>query len=77
MSVFLTPDLKPFFGGTYFPPSDNPLYRVIGFPSLLKRITYLWKNERKKLEESSDQIIKALQSQEEGKKDLTLFEKGF
>ena len=24
MSVFLTPDLKPFFGGTYFPPSDSP-----------------------------------------------------
>src|SRR5713226_3375729 len=36
MSVFLTPDLKPFFGGTYFPPDDR--YGRLGFRSLLLRI---------------------------------------
>ena len=34
MSVFLTPDLKPFYGGTYFPPDDR--YGRPGFVSLLK-----------------------------------------
>ena len=36
MSVFLTPDLKPFVGGTYFPPQD--LYRRPGFSTVLKNI---------------------------------------
>ena len=36
MSVFLTPDLKPFFGGTYFPPKDSP--RQPGFITLLDAI---------------------------------------
>src|SRR5947208_4021082 len=36
MSVFLTPELKPFYGGTYFPPADA--YGRPGFPTLLKSI---------------------------------------
>ena len=36
MSVFLTPELKPFVGGTYFPPRDA--YGRPGFPTLLKSI---------------------------------------
>ena len=36
MSVFLTPDLQPFFGGTYFPPRDG--HGRPGFPTLLKRV---------------------------------------
>ena len=36
MSVFLTPDLKPFVGGTYFPPRDS--YGRPGFATLLKKI---------------------------------------
>ena len=35
MSVFLTPDLEPFFGGTYFPPEDGR--GMLGFPNLLQR----------------------------------------
>ena len=44
MSVFLTPDLKPFLGGTYYPPEDK--FGRPGFKSLLKRIADGWKNER-------------------------------
>ncbi|MGH7221915.1 MAG: thioredoxin domain-containing protein, partial [Gemmataceae bacterium] len=40
MSVFLTPDLKPFTGGTYFPPDDR--YGRPGFKSLLTHITEVW-----------------------------------
>ena len=36
MSVFLTPELEPFMGGTYFPPEDR--FRQPGFPTLLKAI---------------------------------------
>ncbi|MBI4535302.1 MAG: thioredoxin domain-containing protein, partial [Ignavibacteriae bacterium] len=52
MSMFLTPDLKPFFGGTYFPPETR--YGRIGFPELLTRIHHLWMNQREKILESAD-----------------------
>jgi len=54
MSVFLTPDLKPFFGGTYFPP-DNRQGRP-GFPSLLQQIAALWRERRDELAHSADEI---------------------
>jgi uncharacterized protein YyaL (SSP411 family) len=60
MSVFLTPDLKPFFGGTYFPPVDN--YGRPGFPTLVKRISELWQTEREKLIGSSEEITSHLSS---------------
>lgn len=36
LTVFLAPDLTPFFGGTYFPPTDSG--QQLGFPSLLRLI---------------------------------------
>ncbi|MDE1977135.1 MAG: thioredoxin domain-containing protein, partial [Elusimicrobia bacterium] len=47
LSVFLTPELKPFFGGTYFPP--EPRWGMPGFPDLLERIAALWKTNAKDL----------------------------
>ncbi len=49
MTVFLTPDLKPFYGGTYFPPEDR--WGRIGFKNLILRLNELWTREqsRKKL----------------------------
>jgi hypothetical protein len=44
MSVFLTPDRRPFFAGTYFPPTDR--YGRPGFSTLLKRIAQLWRSQR-------------------------------
>jgi uncharacterized protein YyaL (SSP411 family) len=41
MSVFMTADGKPFFGGTYFPPDDR--YGRMGFISLLERISEIWR----------------------------------
>ncbi len=46
MSVFLTPELEPFFGGTYFPPDDR--YGRPGFPSLLRWVHELWQNDRER-----------------------------
>ncbi|MDE1171830.1 MAG: thioredoxin domain-containing protein [Verrucomicrobium sp.] len=58
MSVWLTPDLKPFYGGTYFPPQDR--YGRPGFPTLLQRIAGLWKSDRDTIEKQSGQIIQQL-----------------
>ena len=68
LNVFLTPELKPFFGGTYFPP--EPRFGVQGFPQLLERIADLWEHQRDQLTKSGDELAKALaqysQSQEAG-----------
>src|SRR5262249_7710930 len=54
MSVFLTPDLKPFFGGTYFPP-DNRHGRP-GFLQLLHHIHQLWETRRDDLADSAAEV---------------------
>jgi uncharacterized protein YyaL (SSP411 family) len=58
MSVWLTPDLKPFVGGTYFPPDDR--YGQPGFTKVLGRIAEAWKKDHGKIAQSGDQIIAAL-----------------
>src|ERR1051326_7097656 len=54
LNVFLTPDLKPFFGGTYFPP-DNQHGRP-GFLALLKQVNELWASRSKDLIGSAAEI---------------------
>ncbi|HEX4595516.1 MAG TPA: thioredoxin domain-containing protein [Bryobacteraceae bacterium] len=58
MSVFLTPDLKPFFGGTYFPPDNR--YGRPGFPTLLQRIASAWREQRAEIVETSGNVISQL-----------------
>ncbi|XP_034426695.1 spermatogenesis-associated protein 20 [Hippoglossus hippoglossus] len=58
MSVWLTPDLKPFIGGTYFPPRDHG--RRPGLKTVLSRIMEQWRNNRPALESSGERILEAL-----------------
>ncbi|MDD5558868.1 thioredoxin domain-containing protein [Candidatus Methylomirabilis sp.] len=58
MTVFLTPDLQPFFAGTYFPPRDG-LGRP-GFPTILKRIAQFWREQPDALRTQSDEITERL-----------------
>ncbi|GAB1488276.1 thioredoxin domain-containing protein [Opitutaceae bacterium] len=58
LSAWLTPDLKPFYGGTYFPPQDRQ--GRPGFPTLLNAIAKGWINEREKLVAESHRVIDAL-----------------
>jgi hypothetical protein len=58
LSVWLTHDLQPFFGGTYFPPAAR--YGRAGFPDVLRRIHELWMGERAKLIESAQQMFEML-----------------
>lgn len=55
MSVFLTPDLKPFFAGTYFPPV--PSHGRPSFERVLTEIAAAWKSERQTLVESAENIF--------------------
>src|ERR1700756_3481239 len=59
MNVFLTPDLKPFFGGTYFPPDDK--YGTTGLRTLLPRIAEMWSKQREEIMRSADSITQKLQ----------------
>src|SRR4030095_6701220 len=58
MSVWLTPDLKPFVGGTYFPPEDR--YGQPGFKKVLERIAAAWKDNHDKIVEQGGKIVAAL-----------------
>src|SRR5215467_4298268 len=61
MSVWLTPDLKPFTGGTYFPPDDR--YGRPGFKKILERIAEAWRADREQIVASSVDVIQQLQKQ--------------
>ena len=58
MSVWLTPDLKPFVGGTYFPPDDR--YGQPGFKKVLERVAAAWKQDHEKIASQGTKIIEAL-----------------
>ena len=58
MSVFLTPDLKPFFGGTYFPP--EPHHGLPAFSEVLQRVADVWRNERAQVVDSSADVVEQL-----------------
>jgi Highly conserved protein containing a thioredoxin domain len=58
MSVWLTPEGKPFFGGTYFPPEDR--YGRIGFPGLCRQIARLWAEDRARVEAEGTRVLAAL-----------------
>jgi uncharacterized protein YyaL (SSP411 family) len=55
MSVWLTPDLKPFFGGTYFPPTSR--WGRPGFTDVLAEIGRAWRDERPRILESAETIV--------------------
>jgi uncharacterized protein YyaL (SSP411 family) len=58
MSVWLTPDLKPFVGGTYYPPTDR--YGRPGFSTVLRHLADAWKNDRQRILAHGEKIVSAL-----------------
>ncbi len=59
LSVWLTPDLRPFFGGTYFPPERR--WGRPGFREILEQIAAAWRNKREQIVESSLRIQEEIQ----------------
>ncbi|MCX6133996.1 MAG: thioredoxin domain-containing protein [Ignavibacteriales bacterium] len=52
MSMFLTPDLKPFFGATYIPPTER--HGRAGFPQILEKICEVWSSDRQKVLDAAE-----------------------
>lgn len=61
MSVFMTPDGRPFFGGTYFPKIARQ--GMPGFLEILQKITFIYKTKREDIEKSSNEITDVLKKQ--------------
>ena len=57
-SVFLTPELKPFFAGTYFPPADRG--QLPGFPKVLKRLQEAWQQRPEVIEARATELADSL-----------------
>ncbi len=82
MSVWLTPDLKPFVGGTYFPPEDR--YGQPGFKKVFERIAAAWKENHDKIVEQGGKIVAALRESQsapkafgEGKLDAAILDAAY
>jgi len=58
MSVFLTPDLQPFFGGTYYPPTDSR--GMAGFPRVLLSVSKAWDERRDEIVSSAAEMTEQL-----------------
>ena len=58
LTVFLTPELEPFYAGTYFPPDDR--YGRPGLPSVLKGVHDAWTDRRDQVEQSASQLTNAI-----------------
>ena len=61
MSVFLTPEGKPFFAGTYFPAGDGERGARYGFRTILLELDRVWREERQRADASAEQIAAAVQ----------------
>jgi uncharacterized protein YyaL (SSP411 family) len=59
MTVFLTPDLKPFYGGTYFPPASR--WGRPGFADLLQELARVWKEDRPRVDQAAAELFERLQ----------------
>ena len=60
MSVFLTPEGRPFYGGTYFPP--EPAHGLPSFRQVLAGMDQAWRTQRADLEQSAAQLVAQLQA---------------
>jgi uncharacterized protein len=79
MTVFMTPDGKPFYGGTYFPPEDR--YGRPGFPRVLQSLSDTWQNRRDDITANANDLTNHMQNLERIKPatdvDTAVLEKAF
>jgi uncharacterized protein len=62
MSMFLTPDLRPFYGGTYWPP--QPRMGMPGFAQIAAAVAEAWRDRREQAEEMATRLTESLQESE-------------
>ena len=61
MNVFLTSDLRPFFGGTYYPPEDR--HGMAGFPRVLSAVADAYRNRRAEIDQQAGMLASHLEAQ--------------
>lgn len=61
MTVFMTPEGKPFFGGTYFPPTER--YGHPGFFDIIKQLDDIWRNDKKRALDVAGRLTEALKEE--------------
>lgn len=66
LSIFLTPDLAPVTGGTYFPPTDR--WGMPGFKTILNKVALKWETSREDLTETGLSVIEAIRKSASQKK---------
>jgi len=59
LTMFLTPEGAPFFGGTYFPKRSR--YGLPGFPELCERIAVIWRERRAEIDAQNTEVLKAFE----------------
>jgi len=59
-SVFLTPELEPFFAGTYFPPEDRG--SLLGFPTVIARVRDVWQTRRQEVDATAERLARAMRA---------------
>ncbi len=62
LNCFLTPDARPFYGGTYYPP--KPAYNRPSWTQLLQHIVRLYQDKRQVVEDQADRLLQAIRSQQ-------------
>jgi hypothetical protein len=70
LSIFMTPDRRPFYAGTYFPRSGR--MGMSGFVDILRSVRNLWKQDRDRLLKVCDQIIDSMQEKKGAQGSVTL-----
>jgi uncharacterized protein YyaL (SSP411 family) len=80
LSIFMTPDRKPFFAGSYFPKSGR--LGMPGLTDIILQLAHLWKDQRNKVVEASGQITRAIQPKKpeparEGSFDAPVLERSY
>jgi uncharacterized protein len=70
LSIFMTPDRRPFFAGTYFPKDSR--VGMPGFKEIIKSVANLWKQDRERLLQVCDKIISAMQDRKEPSEGVAL-----
>ncbi len=74
LSMFLTPDGEPFFGGTYFPARDGDRGTTTGFLTIVQRVAEVWKEKRDNILEDAKVIVKYTKTELEGARKAVLTE---
>ncbi len=64
-SVFMTPELKPFYAGTYFPPEGK--YGRPGFPQVLTGLHQAWEQQREQVDQQAEQLTQVIKQSQEAR----------